>query len=93
MALESLRSEFSSNQKSAVDRVAALEDEVCTWGTYLVESLYLKLIVVFSCQVRRKDVALVEAISEARSDGDARAIEERRAANEVSNTRIVVIIF
>ena len=30
MALEALRSEFSSNQKSAVDRVAALEDEVCT---------------------------------------------------------------
>ena len=34
-------------------------------------------------QVRRKDVALVQAISEAQSDGDARAIEERRAANEV----------
>ena len=30
MALESLRSEFSSNQKSAVDRVATLEEEVCT---------------------------------------------------------------
>ena len=44
---------------------------------------------VFPCQVRRKDVALVEAISEARSDGDARAIEERRAANEVSNQQLV----
>ena len=28
MALEALRSEFSSGQKSAVDRVAALEEEV-----------------------------------------------------------------
>ena len=36
-------------------------------------------------QVRRKDVALVQAISEAQSDGDARAIEERRAANEASH--------
>ena len=28
MALEALRSEFNSGQKSAVDRVAALEEEV-----------------------------------------------------------------
>ena len=30
-------------------------------------------------------MALVQAISEAQSDGDARAIEERRAANEASH--------
>ena len=40
---------------------------------------------MISSQVRRKDLALLEAISEATSDGDARAIEERRAANEASH--------